>query len=117
MTFSTANPLDIIRNGRRDDSEFYTLGGDGRWAKGLPRIECADGFSLSVQVGKYLYSTPREDAGPWTAVEVGFPSATPEPWSEWEPYVEDANDPTGTVYAYVPLSLVEALIESHGGAA
>lgn len=87
-------------------------------------VECVDGFRLSVVAGRAMYCSPRpgwpgatsEDyAGPYTHVEVGFPSAKPEPWSEWELYCENVDDPTETVYAYVPVSLVRALIESHGG--
>lgn len=108
--------LDILRNGRRSDAD-YTIHKDYRFANILPRIECADGFSLSVQAGSLLYSAPRDDAGPWVSVEVGFPSERPEPWDEWSTYAEEADRPTGTVYGYVPFSMVEALIESHGGAA
>jgi len=34
------------------------------------RIQCADGTSLSVQAGKYFYSMPHTDYGPYEAVEV-----------------------------------------------
>jgi hypothetical protein len=112
----TGKALTILREGR-PDTEYRDLTGGSRFANQLPRITCADSFSLSVQAGQYLYSTPREDAGPWTHVEVGFPSARPEPWAEWESYCESPNDPTGTVYGYVPLPLVEALIALHGGEA
>lgn len=39
-----------------------------------PVIECADGFTMSVQAGIYLYCEPRDDYGPYSAVEVGYPS-------------------------------------------
>ena len=106
--------LGVIRNGR-PDTEYDRYTGGQPFAKLLPRIVCADGFNVSVQVGKYLYSTPREDAGPWTHVEVGFPSERPEPWDEWSKYVDDAEIPTRTVYGYVPLAMIEALIALHGG--
>lgn len=105
--------LEILRNGRPDSD--YLVGAGYRIANHLPRIVCSDGFSLSVQAGALLYSTPREDAGPWSHVEVGYPSERPEPWAEWERYVETPDRPTDTVYGYVPLVLVEALIASHGG--
>ena len=113
---STATPLDILRNGRYSESD-YTTGAGYRFATILKRIECADGFNLSVQAGDALYSTPRDDRGPWTAVEVGYPSGRPEPWDEWSKYAEEAADPTATVYGYVPFAMVEALIEAHGGPA
>lgn len=40
----------------------------------VPAIECADGFTMSVQASRSHYCTPRNDVGPYTAVEVGFPS-------------------------------------------
>lgn len=99
------------------------------------RITCADGFSLSVIAGPGCYSHPRpkmmptlpampyssetDDAyfsGPYTHVEVGFPSARPEPWTDWETY-SDGGEPTETVYGYVPVEMVAALVESHGGEA
>jgi hypothetical protein len=42
------------------------------------RIRCVDGFSLSVQATWGAYCTPRRNVGPWSAVEVGFPSDKPD---------------------------------------
>ena len=77
-----------------------------------PQIVCKDGFSLSVQVGRGNYCSPRENEGPWSKVEVGFPSEKSDTIME---YVEDPENPTDTVYAYVPIELVEQLIDLHGG--
>lgn len=77
-----------------------------------PRIHCKDGFSLSVQARSSSYCEPRDDHGPWFAVEVGFPSEEPKYIMS---YCEDVSNPTGTVYAYVPIELVEKLIDYHGG--
>ncbi|WP_230670933.1 hypothetical protein [Rathayibacter sp. Leaf248] len=95
-----------------------------RTGKPSGHIDCADGFRLSVQAGNGMYCSPRpfftadEDfEGPYTAVEVGYPSERPEPWGEWSEWVEDENHPTGTVYSQVPVEAVRALIELHGGAA
>ncbi|MYR30528.1 MULTISPECIES: hypothetical protein [unclassified Streptomyces] len=96
------------------------------------RIRCADGFSLSVIAGAGYYCQPRpallpglpsglahgapaDYPGPYTQVEVGFPSERPEPWSDWAEHVEDPDEPTRTVYSYVPVEIVRALIDSHGG--
>ncbi len=76
------------------------------------RITCKDGFSLSVQANKATYCSPRENLGPWYEVEVGFPSAKPEFIME---YAETPDEPTQTVYGYVPIELVEQLIAHHGG--
>lgn len=88
-------------------------------------IVCVDGFKLSVIAGAGAYCSPRPSlhdgdvpvdfAGPFSQVEVGYPSERPEPWSEWERYCESPGSPTDTVYGYVPVKLVRALIESHGG--
>ena len=76
------------------------------------RIVCADGFSLSVQATHGAYCSPRQNLGPWYEVEVGFPSVTPDLIIS---YAEQEERPTETVYAYVPIELVEQLIEQHGG--
>ena len=78
-------------------------------------IACRDGFRMSVVTGEWLYCTPRRNTGPYTAVEVGFPSKRPEPWSVWSEYAESRAAPTETVYPYVPVEEVRRLVESHGG--
>jgi len=78
-----------------------------------PRIRCRDGFIMSVQVSKCHYCTPRNNIGPWTHVEVGFPSQKEDLLME---YAEDPDHPTETVYGYVPVEIVMAVIEKHGGA-
>ena len=77
------------------------------------RVICKDGFSLSVQGHDGAYCSPRaNDAYPYSLVEVGFPSEEPELIME---FCEDSSDPTETVYGYVPVKLVENLIDLHGG--
>lgn len=76
------------------------------------RIECMDGFSLSVQASHGAYCSPRQNVGPWYLVEVGFPSSEP---INLMSYAENPETPTKTVYGYVPIDLVEELIMSHGG--
>ena len=100
------------------------------------RITCADGFTLSVIAGPGCYCAPRPKmmptlpampysseidnayySGPYTHVEVGFPSAKPKPWKKaWRQYA-DGSDPCETVYSYVPVELVRDLIDRHGGEA
>lgn len=79
-----------------------------------PRIKCADGFSMSVQATEGTYCTPRENQGPWEEVEVGFPSAEPDFIMQ---FAEQPEKPTETVYGYVPVELVEKLVDHHGGLA
>ena len=69
---------------------------------------------MSVQAGDSLYCTPRtnleggeyETCGGWIS-------------NQREelliPYAEDPKPPTETVYGYVPVTLVEQIIEKHGG--
>jgi len=78
-----------------------------------PAITCNDGFTVSVQASGFHYCTPRDNAGPYTCVELGYPSETPIP--EIMEYAEDPSNPTGTVYAHVPVELVKKLIDEHGG--
>lgn len=78
------------------------------------RVECSNDVSLSIQVGSYLYCKPRNDTGPWTHVEVGFPSERPP--QSWGGYCEDWNRPTETVYSYVPIEMVLDWINENGGA-
>ena len=81
----------------------------------VQRIVCKDGADLSVQASRTHYCNPRDNDGPYTHVEVGFPSvAPPESWRE---YAEEWERPTDTVYGYVPVELVQAFIDLHGGEA
>ena len=41
-------------------------------------IRCHDGFVMSVQASRDHYCTPRDDAGPHSAVEVGWPNRLEE---------------------------------------
>ena len=86
----------------------------------LPKIICSDGFTMSVQVGSSLYSTPKKVAKRYSAVEIGFPS-------EHEPLIEeyaetfykedemDVTDYTDTVYPYVLVKVVDKVLKKHGG--
>ena len=42
------------------------------------RIQCKDGFGMSVQANEGAYCFPRSDFGPYKEVEVGFPSIVEE---------------------------------------
>lgn len=79
-----------------------------------PHIYCEDGFEMSVQAGDGLYSAPREnlESGEYTACEVGFPNRKEELLM---PYAEDPKTPTESVYGYVPVEVIERIIEKHGG--
>lgn len=87
-----------------------------------PPIECADGFSVSVQGGYGLYSDPRS-IGPWTAVETGYPrlrgaQVAVEEWMDHAELPDYDQPPEGQipdVYAYVPVELVVYVLNQHGG--
>ena len=84
----------------------------------LPHIVCEDGFSMSVQVGYSLYSTPKKIAKRYSAVEIGYPSEPEElikEYAEFAPFDEDTTDYTDTVYPYVPVKIVDKVLKKHGG--
>ena len=76
-------------------------------------IVCKDGFKISIQAGGALYSDPRDDEGPYTHVECGYPS---EPEVLLIPFVEPGSEPfTDAVYGYVPAGVIDKVIRLHGG--
>ena len=77
-----------------------------------PAIRCADGFEVSVQASYTHYCQPRDNDGPYTHFELGFPSQEDE---LIQPYAENPDRPMDTVYPRVPLDLVLSLIAKHGG--
>ena len=77
-----------------------------------PYVICKDGFKMSVQAGQSLYSTPRDVADHYEDAEVGYPSKEEHLLTN---YAEDGEDPCGTVYGYVPCSIIDKVIEKHGG--
>lgn len=112
--------------------EQVIAGGNRYWRpkrSSASLLRCVDGFTVSVVAGHGCYCRPshggfdagtyvdKDFRGPYTAVEVGFPSARPEPWDKWSERAADPDKPTDTVYAYVPVGLVRDLVASHGGEA
>jgi len=75
-------------------------------------VRCADGFHMSVQANENAYCQPRAAAGPYTKVEVGFPSMEE---SLLIPFADDPEKPTQTVYGWVPMTTVINVIAKHGG--
>lgn len=63
---------------------------------------------MSVQASSHHYCSPRNDVGPWTAVEVGFPNKT-------IPELEQYGEKESPVYCWVPIELIEKIIEDNGG--
>jgi len=78
-----------------------------------PRLVCKDGFSVSVQASSYHYCSPRVDgADKYETVELGYPSTADQLIAD---YAECYDNLTNTVYGNVPVSIVNELIEKHGG--
>lgn len=85
--------------------------------KSYAKIVCADGFTMSVQASDFHYCDPRDNCGPYTTAEVGFPSAK-DP--ELEKFAEDPDaliegGAVQTVYGYVPAEVIMEVIERRGG--
>ena len=84
-----------------------------------PRVLCADGFTFSAQADWGKYCEPRVTLYPeewgdgYQSIELGYPSDHDELIEE---YAEDDNW-TETVYAYVPVEVVDQMIKKHGGIA
>lgn len=105
-------------------------------------VICEDGFRVSIQASASHYCSPRRnfdrlerkekqyyngpaafhtvpakdiviaDYGIYSEFELGFPSGSDDLIT---PYAEDSSNLTGTVYGWVPVEIVESLIEKHGG--
>lgn len=77
------------------------------------RLYCNDGYSVSVQASVFHYCSPRLNGlQDYESVELGYPS---EEDGLINDYAESPSDYTDTVYGYVPIEIVEKLIEKHGG--
>ena len=77
-----------------------------------PRLVCVDGFSMSVQGSAGHYCEPRITQDNYEKMEIGFPSEPEELIAE---YAENDTDLTQTVYGYVPVELIQKVIDKHGG--
>ena len=81
--------------------------------KSYEMVTCADGFTVSIQASDTHYCTPKSNAvGAYESVELGFPN---RPCIFIKDYAEDPENPTGTVYGYVPAHIVRKMIAAHGG--
>lgn len=74
-----------------------------------PIVKCKDGVTLSVQASEFHFSSPRDNYGPYTEVEVWCVRDAAEV-TEFD-YSDD--DPS----AYVPIEQVVQFIDNHGGIA
>ncbi len=77
-----------------------------------PHVVCKDGFKMSVQAGQSLYSEPKDVTDHYEEMEIGFPSKEENLIAS---YADDEENLCGTVYGYVPCSIIDEVIEKHGG--
>ena len=84
----------------------------GMTSSHTPHVVCNDGFTMSVQAGQSLYSEPKDDAEHYEEAEVGYPSKEEHLLAR---YAEDDENLCDTVYGYVPCSIIDRVIEKHGG--
>lgn len=77
------------------------------------KVVCADGAQVSIQASEMHYCTPRDNAGPYTHIEAGFPTVAPP--ESWMPYAGEPDKPLETVYGYMPADLVQEFTAAHGG--
>lgn len=76
------------------------------------RIMCNDGYSVSYQGGsQFHYCSPREHCNKYDTVELGFPSELDDIINN---YAEE-EDTCDTVFGYVPIDIVQELVDKHGG--
>jgi hypothetical protein len=78
-----------------------------------PKIVCMDGFKMSVQGNEMAYSIPRKTGTDFQAMEIGFPSEVEDLILKFMD--TSIADPTQTVYGYVPLDIIQKVIDKHGG--
>lgn len=90
------NVRDHLRPGRARDE----------WGP-LQPLHCGD-ESLSIQASRYHYCEPRNERGPWTLVEVG--GRHEDALARWS---ETPSDPSDSVFAYVPIDVVQAIVDMH----
>lgn len=79
-----------------------------------PRAKCADGYSVSIQAGSGagVRCWPNEDTDKFTHVALDLPSCVDE---ELLPYRYDLDDPDEIFYFFVPVEIVDKVLEKHGG--
>lgn len=77
------------------------------------KAKCVSGLEISIQASDGHYCTPRvTDAPLYTHVEVGFP---PYRIAQLMAFAEDREKPTETVYGWVPIHIMNDIIDAHGG--
>ena len=108
----------ILKYRNVDEKDYRGTKAEHLWENGIrrhirnPYLICKDGFRMSVQASETHYSSPKGFADEYSEVEIGYPS---DMESLIMDYCEDDEKPCNTVYGYVPVELVDRVIEKHGG--
>ncbi len=105
---------------KREPSKDDLAGSDNIALKARPSIVCNDGLKMSVQASSAHMCSPKQSFEPnsekqYFTVEVGFPSETIPEFLEYMDWPIEEVDPTASIYAYVPIYVVEEVIVKHGG--
>lgn len=89
------------------------MSGNGEVQLIRPRAHCKDGYSVSIQASEQHYCHPRKNMlDQYDKVELGYPSCYD---NELLPYAENPDWPENTVYASVPVNLLDLVLKKHGG--
>lgn len=75
-------------------------------------VVCDDGARVSVQANRTFWCVPRNDVGPYSAVEAYVPPGAPPPPESWTPYREPGDN---AIFTKLPVALVWEYIDAHGG--
>jgi hypothetical protein len=121
------NPLEIfeelISTGpehRRDEASAMRNPKMGRTKYDLAKkLKMEDGTEISVQASEFHYCSPRDNDGPYSAVECGFPTMRlPSTFKKYADYFSEDDDDLDAwrksdVYGWVPVEMVRDLILDH----
>lgn len=84
----------------------------------LPRVVCADGYSVSIQAGSAFYSWPRENLAPeYGAFELGYQTEREPLLDEWaeEDFRTGEINYLECIFPFVPVEVVDEVLKKHGG--
>lgn len=90
---------------------------DLKFGETRDHLKCKSGLTMSLQGGSCLYSEPKDYmAEKFSQVEMGFPSRfLPELIEYADVYEPKTIEDYSTVYAYVPVEILNKIIHRNGG--
>lgn len=95
------NIEEFLRKTQETESEFIPFI--------RPRVKCADGYTVSIQASIGHYCAPRTNkTNDYTTVELGFPNKEDD-------LIYKFREGSDSVYGYVPIRIVNELLQKHGG--